>query len=218
MATVRMSTRLLREIEDTAQEKFNNTHDFKEQEVTNGDAAFDVHIKPNLEKFTRAVEESFGSMVNIEYKEVNNIRMHSNIIDEDGDERERTFEVPMSYTTKVPKILCRSYYTDAVDLYLPATDLHFVQALQIDMHNKNLASKRRAFVSKIVDTLNTFTTLNQALKAFPSLEDLVNNEYIQKVHQKVNRTKKAQEQKEFAQDQLSELNEVLLTDKLLGDD
>ena len=218
MATVRMSMRLLREIEEAAQEKFNNTHDFKQQEVSNGDSAFDVHVKPNLEKFTKALEESFGSLVDIKYKEINNIKLRAKTTDEDGYERNRDFEVPMSYSTSVPEILCRSYYSDAMDLHLPATDPHFVNALQVDMHNDNLATKRRQFVGKIESTLKEFTTLNAALKAFPSLKDLVKDEYIQKVHQKVNRTQKQKEMKEFAEDQLSDLQEVLLTDKLLGDD
>jgi hypothetical protein len=218
MATVRMSMRLLREIEQAAQEKFNNTHDFKQQEVSNGDSAFDVHVKPNLEKFTKALEESFGSLVDIKYKEINTIKLHAKTTDEDGYERNRDFQVPMSYSVSVPEILCRSYYSDAMDLHLPATDPHFVNALQIDMHNDNLATKRRQFVGKIESTLKEFTTLNAALKAFPSLKDLVMDEYIQKVHQKVNRTQKQKEMKEFAEDQLSDLQEVLLTDKLLGDD
>jgi hypothetical protein len=218
MATVRMSMRLLGEIEQTAKEKFNNTHDFKEQEVTNGDSAFDTHVKPNLEKFTKALEESFGSLVDIKYKEINNVKLHSKTTDEDGYETNRDFQVPMSYSTKVPEILCKSYYSDAIDLHLPATDSHFVNALQIDMHNDNLAKKRRQFVDKIESTLKEFTTLNAALKAFPSLKDLVKDEYIQKIHQKVNRTQKQKEMKEFAEDQLSDLQEVLLTDKLLGDD
>ena len=218
MATVRMSMRLLGEIEEAAKEKFNNTHDFKEQEVTNGDSAFDVHVKPNLEKFTKALEESFGSLVDIKYKEINNVKLHSKTTDEDGDERHRDFQVPMSYSTRVPEILCKSYYSDAIDLHVPPTDSHFINALQIDMHNNNLARKRREFVNKIESTLKEFTTLNAALKAFPSLKDLVNDEYIRKIHQKVNRTQKQKEMKEFAEDQLSDLQEVLLTDKLLGDD
>lgn len=218
MATVRMSMRLLEEIEAAATEKFNNTHDFKKQEATNGDSAFDVHVKPNLEKFTKALEESFGSLVDIKYKEINKIKLHSKTTDEDGDERHRDFEVPMSYSTNVPEILARSYYSEAIDLHVSPTDSHFINALQIDMHNSNLAKKRREFVGKIQTTLKEFTTLNAALKAFPSLKDLVKDEYIQKVHEKVNRTQKQKEMKEFAEDQLSDLQEVLLTDKLLGDD
>lgn len=219
MATVRMSMRLVDEIESAAKTKFNNTHDFKEQTVEIGDVAFDTHIKPNLSKFISTTKECFQDTINISMKEINSIQLHSSVHDDDDDRAyNKSFEIPLSTPYTVPKFMCASYYSDSLDIHVTPTDPSFIKALQIDIHNNNLALKRRQFTKKITDTLNSFTTLNQALKAFPSLSDLVKPEYIQKVNEKVNRTQKAKEQKEFAQDQLSELNEVLLTDKLLGDD
>ena len=66
--------------------------------------------------------------------------------------------------------------------------------------------------------LDKFPTLNQALRAFPSLEKLCDAEDVRKVHQKVDRTARRNELQEIAEEEGQELKEILLTSSLLGDD
>ena len=75
----------------------------------------------------------------------------------------------------------------------------------------------RDYKQKVQETIASFTTLNQALKAWPALKDLVPQSKIDKVYEKVERKAKQQQQRETIEVQEQELNSVILTASLLGD-
>jgi hypothetical protein len=91
------------------------------------------------------------------------------------------------------------------------------EAFNTRMYNDNQYEGARHYKDKVRETISSFTTLNQALKAWPALKDLVDQDKIDKVYEKVERKAKQQQERESIQIQEQELNSVLLTASLLGD-
>ena len=79
-------------------------------------------------------------------------------------------------------------------------------------------AKKRIDTDKVEQTLDQFTTLNQALKAWPALSKLVSQEKISKVHEKQQRKRKEQQQRSRIEPIEQNLNKTILTATLLGDD
>ena len=135
-------------------------------------------------------------------------------IDEDGDERKLNQNCEFEQGQyEVPYQLANGY--SSMSLYLPADNPLVQKIIKVQNHNRAIYNKKDAYIDKIDEALGEFTTLNQALKAWPALKDLVDDEYIQKVHKKVPRAQKQKEQRELIESQEQELNEVLLTANLL---
>jgi hypothetical protein len=78
--------------------------------------------------------------------------------------------------------------------------------------------KRREYRNNLESTLEKFHTLNQLMKAAPYMKDLVPDDRLQKMYEKDERGERVKEQAEMAENELKDLREVLLEDKLLGDD
>ena len=91
------------------------------------------------------------------------------------------------------------------------------EAFNTRLYNDNQYEGARRYKDKVRETISSFTTLNQALKAWPALKDLVDQDKIDKVYEKVERKAKQQQERESIQIQEQELNSVLLTASLLGD-
>ena len=91
------------------------------------------------------------------------------------------------------------------------------EAFNTRMYNDNLYNGARQYKDKVRETIANFTTLNQALKAWPALKDLVDQDKINKVYEKVERKAKQQQERESVQIHEQELNSVILTASLLGD-
>jgi hypothetical protein len=90
------------------------------------------------------------------------------------------------------------------------------EAFNTRMYNDKQYEGARHYKDKVRKTISSFTTLNQALKAWPALKDLVDQDKIDKVYEKVERKAKQQQERESIQIQEQELNSVLLTASLLG--
>ena len=90
------------------------------------------------------------------------------------------------------------------------------EAFNTRMYNDNQDRGARHYKDKVRETISSFTTLNQALRAWPALKDLVDQDKIDKVYEKVERKAKQQQERESIQIQEQELNSVLLTASLLG--
>ena len=91
------------------------------------------------------------------------------------------------------------------------------EAFNTRMYNDNQYEGARHYKDKVRETISSFTTLNQALKAWPALKDLVDQDKIDKVYEKVERKAKQQQERESVQIHEQELNSVILTASLLGD-
>jgi len=91
------------------------------------------------------------------------------------------------------------------------------QLFKIRRENDLRANERNNYRRTVSNTIESFTTLNQALKAWPALKDLVSQDKIDKVYEKVERKAKQQQQREAIEVQEQALNSVILTASLLGD-
>jgi hypothetical protein len=91
------------------------------------------------------------------------------------------------------------------------------EAFNTRMYNDNQDRGARQYKDKVRETISSFTTLNQALRAWPALKDLVDQDKIDKVYEKVGRKAKQQQERESIEIHEQELNSVLLTASLLGD-
>ena len=91
------------------------------------------------------------------------------------------------------------------------------EAFNTRMYNDNQYEGARHYKDKVRETISSFTTLNQALRAWPALKDLVDQDKIDKVYEKVERKAKQQQERESIEIHEQELNSVILTASLLGD-
>lgn len=91
------------------------------------------------------------------------------------------------------------------------------EAFNTRMYNDNQDRGARQYKDKVKETISSFTTLNQALRAWPALKDLVDQDKIDKVYEKVERKAKQQQERESIEIHEQELNSVILTASLLGD-
>ena len=66
--------------------------------------------------------------------------------------------------------------------------------------------------------MSRFATLNQLMKAQTVHQRLRATRWLQKMHEKDDRSERVKQQADLAENELSELREVLLEDALLGDD
>jgi len=87
-------------------------------------------------------------------------------------------------------------------------------------YNSELNAKKGIATNKVKTLLSNFTTLNQALKAWPALSKLVSSEKLAKVHTKQERKRKQELHKEIADDLVAnaDLNKTILAGALIGDD
>jgi len=214
MATVRMSQRLTTEIRNAAKKKFATVHPTIENVYI--DDWFKENIYNKIGKYKNLTNELFGSDV-FNYDRMaslDTVYVYSKYIDEDGDERKLNQNCEFEQGQyEVPYQLANGY--SSMSLYLPADNSLVQKIIKVQNHNRAINNKKDAYIDKIDEALGEFTTLNQALKAWPALKDLVEDEYIQKVHKKVPRAQKQKEQRELIESQEQELNEVLLTANLL---
>jgi len=102
---------------------------------------------------------------------------------------------------------------DNIDLSCPL----IAELVSTREYNDKIYDGGREYKQKVQETIASFTTLNQALKAWPALKDFVSQSKIDKVYEKVERKAKQQQQREAIEVQEQELNSVILTASLLGD-
>lgn len=218
MATVRMSQRLLSEIRQKARDKFTLVNPKKE--YPEPDTYYDQNIAPKVNK---AMEDFNATMEGIRIantKQVDTIVFKStNPKETDRYARTKSYTCHFATPRHVPEFLAgTSYYSSEATVMLDIDNPFMKQLEQIHEYNDKLDDKEREYVNKVDETCSKFSTLNQALTAWPALEALVPHDKIQKVHEKISRKAKRQEQRELIADQEQELNEVLLTSKLLESD
>ena len=219
MATVRMSRRLLSEIRSAAREKYKKVNPYKD--FPSADTWVNETFKNKLSSFVEKAKDHFGGDY-IDFNKVDevnklDIKTTKIVIDEDGVEEhvQTTYRCPFDVYTTIPKFMTDRYETFCVTL--PREHELVQQCEAVDKHNDACRDGERTYINKIEEAVEPFSTLNQALKAWPALKDLVEDKYVQKVYEKVERKAKQQQQREHIEVQEQELNEVLLTANLLED-
>ena len=213
MATVRMSDRLLRDIRNSAKEKYRVVNPEKEYPLA--DTFYSENIAPKLDKLMQQFSETLDNMVNYTMKNVEQINFNVDVPCDDPDRpvKTETYTCKFSSERKIPSFMSSSWYSGEVNL--PFEHEFAQQLYNISEYNKKRKEQEHTYVDKIENVCKEFSTLNQAMKAWPALKDLVPAEKVQKLYEKVNRKAKQQQQRNFIVEQEQELNEVLLESKLL---
>ena len=116
-------------------------------------------------------------------------------------------------------------YNDSQTIKLHFTSNEVAKSLHLSTVQDEYAAYSKATLTmefdrlKLQNLLEQFTTLNQALKAWPAISKLVPSEAMYKVNEKQERKRKQQKLKLAADETLdaADLNNTLLTASLLGD-
>ena len=130
--------------------------------------------------------------------------------------------VPLSKEVVVP---CHhnNYDPNPLELYFNSSEVAASPALSnitaLDLEHKKAKLQMSYEICKLEDLLLQFTTLNQALKAWPGISKLVTSSHMAKVNEKQQRKRKQQKLKLAADEAVSaaNLNNTILTSSLLGD-
>jgi len=137
-----------------------------------------------------------------------------------------TLQIPLSTERLMPKghsgesNYSSSYSQDVIFNFDRYSDKTVNYLCEVVEYNYKLEAQRSLAVRKVEDLLEQFTTLNQALKAWPALSKLVEPEKLAKVHEKQQRKRKQDLQKQMADKVVvdNELNKTILSASLLEDD
>jgi len=212
MATVRMSDRLVWGIRDEAKNQFDNINPKKEFPMSIGDSIYKEKVEPFMNKVTPIMEEyDFKDALKIEAHE----ELHIGLLGVDNT-RVGSARVPMSASRNVP---ADRYSSCTIDL--KATDENSIAIKEVLNFNEDTETRRREYEDKVKAALENFTTLNQALKAWPAIKKLIPDEekhLLARVYEKVQRKKKQDQQRAEIELNEAALNEVILTNSLIGGD
>jgi hypothetical protein len=225
MKTVRLSEELKRQIKKNALDKFEKANPEQTYPVDGAKLLTKYSVMDKIERTQTSFKEIWGRDVPME--SVERIQLQSTAMvpkeewDHDKEEYvQREQEDNFSFTLNVPTTPMPSFMVDYRDfkLKVPPEDETFVECYQVQIANDNLREETRTFRRNIEDTLDKFHTLNQLIKAAPYIKDLVPSDRLQRMYEKDERGERVKQQAEMAEHELSDLREVLLEDKLLGDD
>tara|TARA_B100001250_G_scaffold193318_1_gene166185 strand:- start:122 stop:853 length:732 start_codon:yes stop_codon:yes gene_type:complete len=243
MATVRMADYLRHKIVTRFKELYDKSNPPIEQQPYHGDKLYETLISGKVQKLTEQVEESFGDLIDTNdlLMKTDQLKLQTNIMlydyEREFDEVKDThfykikekfrenevIEVPLSSSVEMFAKKDR-YYSEIISLNADSENISELAKEYIEKIKKNhqQESKRKAkrYIDseKVDETLLQFTTLNQALKAWPALSKLVPQDKISKVHEKQQRKRKEQQQRSKVAPVEQNLNKTILTASLLGDD
>jgi len=131
-----------------------------------------------------------------------------------------TITIPLSKERKFPILSSRnSYYVDNPLFAFSRADQNFNNICVALETKREMQDGLERKVRKVRNLLENFTTLNQALKAWPAISKLVPEDKIAKVHEKQQRKRKEAQRKEMADEVVvdNDLNQTILTASLMGD-
>jgi hypothetical protein len=241
MSTVRMSDQLQRDITRKAEDMYDRAHPYQEFPEYLGNKIYTKYLKDDLENLSSHVLSNIPNEISnrkLKMAEVtdlsitSNYCIHKNATDDpedyDGEPEfgEHRFMIKVIGGYQVLKMFNTgsNYNNDELQLDLvintdnAVPDCELIAELyKIRRENDLRANERNNYRRTVSNTIESFTTLNQALKAWPALKDLVVQDKIDKVYEKVERKAKQQQQREAIEVQEQALNSVILTASLLGD-
>ena len=241
MSTVRMSDQLQRDITRKAEDMYDKAHPYQDFPEYLGNKIYTKYLKDDLENVSSHVLSNMPNEISnrkLKMAEVtdlsitSNYCIHKNATDDpedyDGEPEfgEHRFMIKVIGGYQVLKMFNTgsNYNNDELQLDLvintdnAVPDCELIAELyKIRRENDLRANERNNYRRTVSNTIESFTTLNQALKAWPALKDLVAQDKIDKVYEKVERKAKQQQQREAIEVQEQALNSVILTASLLGD-
>ena len=234
MATVRMSEYLKHDIVQRFRSLWEKTTPYPKPETKDGDALYNTHIMPHMDKIESVISTCLGSIMpeddNKGYKVTSNsnqmralapldLKNASGEVIYEPDELV-TISIPLSKERKFPILASRnSYYVDDPLFTFSRADQNFNNICVALETKREMQDGLERKVRKVRNLLENFTTLNQALKAWPAISKLVPEDKIAKVHEKQQRKRKEAQRKEMADEVVvdNDLNQTILTASLMGD-
>jgi len=245
MSTVRMSRKLIHELRYAYKTKvLEKLHSEKEFNPALADAIYNAIIGVRINKIKIALTDCFKDLIEVDtfFVKDNELKVKTsytsyscdrkkdeagmfNADDEDWVITSKTHEhlirFPLSAERSFPSIPQRYGGAETVTLAMKREEIpELEELLLVQESNSKQKARNQVNVNKFSKFLDQFTTLNQALRAYPALDKLVESEIVAKVHKKQERKRKQEAQKEEAvnMDNSTKLTEDILTASLLGDD
>lgn len=228
MKTVRLSGSLLDDIKQNIKSAYDRVNPNKEYPGSSSFEGYEVlkryDVLDKIEKTKSYIKEVWGTDEMLEERELDYVRIKCQLetnVDDEGQTHYETKSFKLGVTdVMVPTILLgSSSYERTLSVQVDPDDETLVKCQEVKMFNSNNEDKKWQQVEQFEQLIeqHNITTLNQLLKAAPWLEAHVPADRLQKMNEKDERVKREQQQREFAEDAMSEIRETLLEDKLTGD-
>ena len=239
MSTVRMSDYLINDIINSFEKSYDKANPKLEIDSKYSDRLYNTYIGSCVDTVIEAAEEAFGDLFDAKsmFGKSNQLSVQAPVTisqvtrDDTGTDsvtaelnEQFDFEVPLSTERLVPKVINKSSWSSIAEDVRYAFDRYedktFNYVCEVHEHNSKLQANKELSAREVRILLGKFTTLNQALKAWPALSKLVAPEKLAKVHEKQQRKRKQDLQKEMADEVIvgSDINKTILAGALLGDD
>ena len=240
MSTVRMANKLVDEIIKSFEKSYDKANPKLDIDTKYGDRLYNAYIGPCVDTVVEAAQEAFSDLFDATsmFGKSNQLCVQAPVtisqVTRDDDKNsvtaelheEHYFTIELSTERLVPKALSNSnwrvhaYAEDVRYAFDRYEDKTFNYICEVHEHNSKLEANRDLAAREVRVLLEKFTTLNQALKAWPALSKLIAPEKLAKVHEKQQRKRKQDLQKEMADEVIvgSDINKTILAGALLGDD
>jgi len=238
MSTVRMSDYLRRDIVRKFEDSHKKSKPDLELDTTKGNTIYNRYIGSNIEQAKKDLRNSLGNILDTDqiFSKSNTLTCSVPLTVTtteralDGTyqsvtnlEEEHRLTIPLSSERIVPMGINQNGYSAYAREVVfnfdrhEDTDLNYL--CECVEYNYKIKAQRAIAGSKVNQLLLKFTTLNQALKAWPALSKLVEPEKLAKVHEKQERKRMQNIQKEMADKVVVEndLNKTILSAALIGD-
>lgn len=237
MATVRMSDELVNRLTDQYRRDYDKTSPNQEVPSSVGDTIYKHTMEVGVEKFRKLMDEvpsvKTNEVENNFFTKSSSMNVKVNAFEYSIDDDGHTVKDAIVADEDIPLSTERTQfgmgYSSTVTLNLykedqSVTDPDFLEAVnkvsEVASFNRLNYFNKHNKEHKFRSTLREFTTLNQALKAWPALSKVVQEAWPEKmvtVHKKTERRAQEKKNKEMMDGVAQDLNTVILGGSLLED-
>ena len=242
MSTVRMSDYLKRDIVRKFRELYDKSNPPQKVPSHLADSLYTLTIGAKIKEFNQKANEIFDGVIDSKkfFKKDTELLIkfpfYSSFVTKQYDEttgenvkviageveKENNLTIEMSSEASIPldneSNWSASTLALTIDPNTPATAKIMEQIISISEAESLRKAKKQIDVAKVEEAIEDFTTLNQALKAWPAVSKLVDQDKISKVHEKQERKRKENKARAKIKPIEGGLNQTILSATLLGDD
>lgn len=235
MATVRMSDELVNRLTDQYRRDYDKTSPDQEVPSSVGDTIYKHTMEVGVEKLRKLMDEvpsvKTNEVENNFFNKDSNMNVKVNAFEYSIDDDENTIKEAVVVDEIIPLSTERTQfgmgYSSTVTLNLydghemnPDLAEAVNKVSEVASFNRLNAFNKKEKEHKFRSTLREFTTLNQALKAWPALSKVVQEAWPEKmvtVHKKTERRAQEKKNREMMEGVAQDLNTVILGGSLLED-
>ena len=235
MATVRLSNELVKRLTDQYRKDYDKTSPNQEVPSSVGDTIYKHTMEIGVQKFRKLMDEvpsvKTNEVENNFFTKDSTMSVKVNAFEYSIDDDENTIKEAVVADEDIPLSTERTQfgmgYSSTVTLNLydgDETNPDLAEAVnkvsEVSSFNRLNAFNKKEKEHKFRSTLREFTTLNQALKAWPALSKVVQEAWPEKmvtVHKKTERRAQEKKNKEMMEGVAQDLNTVILGGSLLED-